>query len=163
MDWIYRLQERLAITKTEAIAFTALTGLFLSGLLIQHVWDSRATVPEDYYAVTDSLFEAHTSRLNGESTGGERWYDPDTSDSLEEQSSDVAPAVRMNLNTASARQLQQLAGIGPVLAERIILYREQNGPYAAVDALLNVAGIGSKTLDNIRALLYVNEGAPQDP
>jgi competence ComEA-like helix-hairpin-helix protein len=53
---------------------------------------------------------------------------------------------RVDLNTASATELASLAGIGPKLAERIIAGR----PYASVDALLDVKGIGEKRLAAIR-------------
>ena len=46
------------------------------------------------------------------------------------------------LNRASAKELEALDGIGPVLATRIIAYRNANGPFATLEALLEVSGIG---------------------
>ena len=55
----------------------------------------------------------------------------------------------VDINSASVNQLQQVPGIGPVLAQRIIDYRDQNGPFAHVAELTNVDGIGSQTLQSI--------------
>lgn len=162
MDWLYRLQARIAITRTETVALAALSGLFLTGLLIQHVWETKATVPDDYYAETDSLFEAYAAQLGDDTAARASLVEPDTSDSPED-SSDSETAVRMNLNAANARQLQQLSGIGPVLADRIVTYRQTNGPFTSVDDLVEVSGIGSKTLEDIRDMLYVETAPSDDP
>jgi competence protein ComEA len=56
----------------------------------------------------------------------------------------------ISLNTADAATLEDLPGVGPELASRIVAWRETNGPYTSVDDLLNVAGIGEKTVDGLR-------------
>jgi competence protein ComEA len=56
----------------------------------------------------------------------------------------------INVNTASATELETLSGIGEVLAATIVEYRTQNGPFASVDDLLDVSGIGPATLEEIR-------------
>jgi competence protein ComEA len=61
----------------------------------------------------------------------------------------------INVNTATAEQLDTLPGIGPVLATAIIDHRERNGPFAAVDDLLDVSGIGEVRLADIRDLVTV--------
>jgi len=60
-----------------------------------------------------------------------------------------APASVVNINTATAAELQTLPGIGEVKAAAIILYREENGRFIAKEELLNVSGIGEKILANI--------------
>jgi competence protein ComEA len=57
---------------------------------------------------------------------------------------------RIALNRAGADELQQVPGIGPVLAARIVAYRDQNGPFSVVEDLLEVAGIGEAKLAAIR-------------
>jgi competence protein ComEA len=61
----------------------------------------------------------------------------------------------INVNTADAIQLQELPGIGEVLSAAIVKYREDNGPFASVDQLDEVSGIGPATLENIRDLVTV--------
>jgi competence protein ComEA len=56
----------------------------------------------------------------------------------------------INVNTATATELEALSGIGEVLAATIVEYRTQNGPFATVDDLLDVSGIGPATLEEIR-------------
>ena len=73
-----------------------------------------------------------------------------------------APAVPGNaadatvdLNTADAAALDALPGIGPVLAERIVAWREENGPFTAVEELGEVSGIGPAVLADVRDLVRV--------
>lgn len=61
----------------------------------------------------------------------------------------------INLNTADASQLESLPGIGEVLSQAIIDYRTDNGPFATVDELEAVSGIGPTTLENVRDLVTV--------
>ncbi|MDO5661540.1 MAG: ComEA family DNA-binding protein, partial [Brachybacterium sp.] len=56
----------------------------------------------------------------------------------------------VNLNTAGESELQELPGVGPAIAGRILEHREANGPFRSVDDLLEVSGIGPATLEKIR-------------
>ena len=56
---------------------------------------------------------------------------------------------RLDLNSATASELDSLPGIGPVLAQNILARREENGPFSSPEDLLTVDGIGQKTLDKI--------------
>jgi competence protein ComEA len=56
----------------------------------------------------------------------------------------------ININSATLEELESLPGIGPSLGQRILDYRDENGPFRSVDELLNVSGIGEKRLADIR-------------
>ena len=62
----------------------------------------------------------------------------------------------IDLNTAQSSELETLPNIGPVMAGAIVAYREDNGPFATVDDVMNVPGIGPKTLDTIRQMVTVS-------
>ncbi|WP_407269504.1 helix-hairpin-helix domain-containing protein [Radiobacillus sp. PE A8.2] len=59
-------------------------------------------------------------------------------------------STKVRVNVASVKEIAELNGIGEVKATAIITYREENGPYEKVDDLLQVTGIGEKTLEKIR-------------
>jgi len=65
----------------------------------------------------------------------------------------TGPQVRININTATAEELEALPEIGEVTAARIIAYREQNGPFRSVDDLINVEGVTLRTIDQFRELV----------
>ena len=64
----------------------------------------------------------------------------------------------VDLNTATAVELETLPGIGPVTAGLIITHRETYGPFVAIDEVQDVPGIGPKTLEAIRGLVTVSGG-----
>lgn len=57
---------------------------------------------------------------------------------------------RININTADVTLLQQLTGVGPVTAQKIVDYREQNGKFQSIEDLKNVSGIGEKTFEKMK-------------
>jgi competence protein ComEA len=64
---------------------------------------------------------------------------------------------KLDLNTATAEQLQELPGIGAVLAQRIVAYRDEHGPFTSIDELDNVEGIGPSLLEKLRPLVTVGD------
>ena len=80
----------------------------------------------------------------------------------------MPPAMRLlvglplDLNRASAEALQLLTGIGPHLAAAIVADRQARGPFASVEALARVSGVGVKTVERLRSSLTV-EGAASLP
>ena len=67
-----------------------------------------------------------------------------------------APA-SINLNTATAAELEKLPGIGQKVAARIVEYRQKNGPFKKVEELMNVQGIGEKSFLQFRSQLTVGQ------
>lgn len=77
------------------------------------------------------------------------WKKTDVTDTLPQ---------KIDINTADEQQLQLLPGIGPVLAQRIIAWREENGDFLIAEDLLAVEGIGVTKLNEIRNLITIQEG-----
>lgn len=67
----------------------------------------------------------------------------------------AAPRTVVDLNRATAKELESLPGIGAVLAERVIAYRQSVGRFHTVEDLREVAGIGSKKFDRLKPLVTV--------
>lgn len=61
----------------------------------------------------------------------------------------------VNINTATEAELEALPGIGPSTAAQIIAYREANGPFAAIEAIMDVPGIGEGKFEAMKALITV--------
>jgi competence ComEA-like helix-hairpin-helix protein len=69
------------------------------------------------------------------------------------------PLRPVNINTATSEELQQVPGIGPVTAEKILQMRKSYGAFKSVDDLLAIRGIGKKRLDKMRKYLTVGKPA----
>jgi competence protein ComEA len=149
MLWLYRLQQHLSITRRESLAIGSLLALFLIGLAVQEV-QRRQTPP----LAPDAFLVAHADTT----TAADSTAAPDSTDAPDSphspaSSSDAVPrAGIVDLNTATARQLETLPGIGPALAGRIIRYRAR-APFRDVDELDRVSGIGPKTMATLRPLV----------
>jgi competence ComEA-like helix-hairpin-helix protein len=77
---------------------------------------------------------------------------PDTAASL--------PDMRIDINSASVAELSILPAIGPGLAERIVSDRQARGPFASVDDLHRVSGIGAATIERLRPYATTGRAAP---
>ncbi len=67
--------------------------------------------------------------------------------------SNKAATGKININTANAEELAQIPGVGPVTAKNIIAYRKKNGKFKSTKDLLNVKGIGDKTMTKMKPQL----------
>jgi comEA protein len=67
------------------------------------------------------------------------------------------PPKPININTANSEELQQVPGIGPVTAEKILQMRKSYGTFKSVDDLLSIKGIGKKRLEKMRRYLTVSK------
>ncbi len=173
MLWLHQLQQRLAITRREALALLSVLALFLAGLAIQFI--QRQNIPPldrpdlfaDSSAGPDSTTHSASAQpLRAASLGVAQLGSPENAanagdaDSEETDATDQKPQLSggngsIDLNTATSAQLQELRGIGPSLAGRIIAYRNAT-PFQSVDQLTSVRGIGPKTLSSIRSRLTVS-------
>jgi competence protein ComEA len=76
-------------------------------------------------------------------------------DVAQETTSGPAAGGRLDLNRATAAELEKLPGIGPSLAHAIVQFRERNGPFRSVEDLLNVPGIGAARLAQLQDLVQI--------
>ncbi len=67
----------------------------------------------------------------------------------------VDTAGLIDINRADIAALEALPGVGPALAARIVAHRDENGPFASVEGLVDVAGIGPKTLERMRGMIII--------
>jgi competence ComEA-like helix-hairpin-helix protein len=67
----------------------------------------------------------------------------------------AGPDMRLDLNRASAAELELLPGVGPSLAERIVAYRTEHGPFDSVEAVDAVRGVGPRIVDSMRPFVVV--------
>lgn len=90
-------------------------------------------------------------------TQGPETQGPETEDPAEPETPEVPEnsGGLLNINTATAAELETLPGIGEVLAQRIVDYRTEHGPFSSADGLLEVSGIGDKKLEAIESLITV--------
>ena len=92
---------------------------------------------------------------------GEDSYDliiyDETAASAAAQAPGISAGGLVNVNTASLAELQTLPRVGPVMAQRIVDFREAHGNFATVDELINVTGIGAATLAGLRDLVTVGD------
>jgi competence ComEA-like helix-hairpin-helix protein len=71
------------------------------------------------------------------------------------------PAKPVNINTATSEELQQVPGIGPATAEKILQMRKSYGAFKSVDDLLAIRGLGPKRLEKMRKYLTVGKDGPK--
>ena len=69
----------------------------------------------------------------------------------------------LDLNTATAEDLEALPGVGPVLAQRIVAHRVAHGNFRNIAELLEVSGIGAKKLEALRPLITIQEPISTPP
>jgi competence ComEA-like helix-hairpin-helix protein len=132
-----RLIEWLALTKTEQKVLAFLVGAMVLGMGIRLYRSTFPSTPNFDYRASDSTFAAMTAAI-------------DTSASEEPAEEETG---KINPNTATKRQLMKLPGIGEVTAERIMLYRDEVGPFQAIDELTRVRGISKKKLEQIKPFI----------
>lgn len=70
-------------------------------------------------------------------------------------SSNPVTAEKVNINTASQAKLEELPGIGPVLAQNILNYREKIGSFKSIEQIMDVNGIGEKKFDAMKNMIMI--------
>jgi comEA protein len=131
--WIYK--DRLGLTKAEKKALLIIVITLTSAGILQLLRPVQQKQVDIDYSVSDSLFNTFVS--------GERRPEKRTTVTK-------LTAERININTASVQELENLPGVGKTIAQRIIAYRKQNGPFNSPDDLLKVKGLGVKKINQIK-------------
>lgn len=92
-------------------------------------------------------------------------YIPNVNDALDDEknilssdspsSSTSSSNGKININKATASELENIPSVGPSTAQKIITYREENGKFSSIDEIKNVSGIGDKTFENIKDYISI--------
>ncbi|WP_226803424.1 ComEA family DNA-binding protein [Bifidobacterium cebidarum] len=143
----------LLLVAVLGLSFTLIVqqSMNLTALSQDEPTESSATIDP---SVHDKTADNTKNPLPQSSEGSSLQDEPQSGDTAD-TNQPTAQDSRININTASQDELQTIAGIGPVTAQRIIDHRESIGRYTSVDQLLDVTGIGTKTLEKIRGQVRV--------
>jgi len=127
------------------LAVCILSGL---GIIFWQKIDSQKKVRENQeiaeLKVQNDLLRKQLSEQSAQQVAGESVAEENTSD-------------KININAASAEELDKLPNIGPARAADIIAYREQNGGFKNIEELKNIKGIGDKSFEELKDLITVGE------
>ena len=164
--------ERLAIPRRERIAVIVLlvTVLFFSAGL--YFLQQKVYYNKEYYRDLERVFQDRTRQLTA---GQEKALTADSQPSRSAKfgrgvlqsvsDGSIAPdsledGERIDINQANRNLLQELPGVGPAYAQRIVSWRERNGPFRSPDQLMEVDGIGPVRMEAIRPLVKVSPTEP---
>jgi len=174
---LFFLLDRLQITHTERMSLGVLAVLLviLGGLNL--VIEQKAIYDEQYYEDLERIFGERSRQAEAERYEILARYKPaaeneastsvttilrtetshpDTVNSDSSATQDQT-GVLININTAGSGMLQQLPGIGPAYADRIVEWRELNGVFTSKSQLLEIRGIGDRRLEAIKPLITLGE------
>ncbi len=141
---IRTIADTLALTTSERRVLQFLLAGFILGLGVKLARDVFASPAKFDYSATDSTFAALSAAPGGENEDQTGTLDAEL---------DAGP---VRVNSASKGALMSLPGIGEVMAERIILERQDNGPFRSVEDLKRVRGIGSRRVEQLRPLVIID-------
>jgi competence ComEA-like helix-hairpin-helix protein len=173
--------EKLQVTRRErvSIGFLLICLLVLGSLNL--LIEQKAVYNEEYYEELERVFGERSRQAEAERMEILARYRPeeaplpagtaasvhtagaDTAGREENDPPEVPGKERININTAGPEELQQLPGIGPAYADRIIALRQKNGLFESIEQLLEIRGIGPRRLEALEPLIKLNEEPEPEP
>lgn len=141
--------------------FPVLSLLCMTGVLWAHSAVHAGTVPNVTVSLQELRHDADSSSPGRQAysrTGADLDVIESPPDPAEDTNTEMGATVLVDINSASVDALAAaLPGIGPGKAQRIVDWREANGPFQSIDQLLEVSGIGPVTLENIRPFVRLGD------
>jgi comEA protein len=168
---LFFLLEKLEIKRSERIAMSILLILLVILSSALTFTEPDANYSKEHYAELEKVFKEKSEQIEQEKQMIMARYEPDgelpvemsvreneiansiPTDTTDEDESTEFVSEFININTASNQQLQELPGVGPTYAERIVGWREENGSFTSKDQLMEIKGIGEKRLADIKPLI----------
>ena len=166
MHRLFALQQRLALTSTEAFALLFVSAVLLVGLGVRYAQSQSVPFTADHYAELHAAFAERSDALRAsaaapaEEAAGEPAQATTAAVETPRASRRAASSgpVRIDLNTASEQTLQRLPGVGTAIAARIADYRNAYGGFREPREVMRVKGIGPKTFEKMAPYLFVDTG-----
>lgn len=150
---LYRLRDRLALTRPELTALLTASLLCAAGLVARHL-----PAPPEQLGPDVIRYERRFVAVSAQASAAPA--DSSHTVATVEKRAPRAPKAAISgpvgLNSATAAQLETLPRVGPKMAERILEYRAQRGRFSRVEELRNVKGIGDKTFAELRPLVTLD-------
>ncbi|MBC8276718.1 MAG: helix-hairpin-helix domain-containing protein [FCB group bacterium] len=146
--WGFSRQERTAII---LLLLALLTGMAISYFRHRQIAHGMTTLTAEDSSMIRQIGELSASVISGDKKSDFR------TDSI-----NYNTFLSLNINAASAAELQKLPGIGPVISARIVDYRRIHGPFASPDSLLRVNGIGPSKLKKIINHIFVETSITEE-
>lgn len=130
-------------------------GFITALLIIAAAYSSSPVEIINVYGQTTQVVQPNVQTVSGSNSQAATQQATTTASSQGSVMQQVLAEGSININTATADELDGLPGIGPVMSARIIEYREENGLFKTVDELKSVSGIGEKSFEKLKEYITV--------